>query len=210
MKTKDENDKYEKELVESVLKDFEERQAERKTFESNWQLNINFFLGNQYSFISPVGDLMENGKQYFWQEKEVYNHIANIIELRQAKLSRVRPTLTVIPFSDDERDIACAKTSKKILKAVSQNINMSKILSKGTMWSEICGTVFYKVDWDNNLGKIIGVNSLGNEIKEGDVEVTVCSPFEIYPDSSTYNNVEDCMSIIYARSFHKDMVKNIW
>ena len=63
MKTKDENDKYEKELVESVLKDFEERQAERKTFESNWQLNINFFLGNQYSFISPVGDLMENGKQ---------------------------------------------------------------------------------------------------------------------------------------------------
>ena len=49
MKTKDENDKYEKELVESVLKDFEERQPERKTFESNWQLNINFFLGNQYS-----------------------------------------------------------------------------------------------------------------------------------------------------------------
>ena len=24
------------------------------------------------------------------------------------------------------------------------------------MWSEICGTVFYKVDWNNNLGKVIG------------------------------------------------------
>ena len=198
------------EIVDSVLKDFEIRQNERKSFESNWQLNINFFLGNQYCYVSPAGDIMENGKQYFWQEKEVYNHIANIIELRQAKLSRVRPTLTVVPFSDDERDVACAKTSKKILKAVSHNINISKILSKGTMWSEICGTVFYKVDWNNNLGKVIGVNALGNEIKEGDVEVTVCSPFEIYPDSSTYNNLEDCMSIIYARPFHKDMGKNIW
>lgn len=205
-KIKDANEQ----LVQSVLKDFEERQYERKSFEGTWQLNINFFLGNQYYFISPTGDLVENGKQYFWQEKEVYNHIANIIELRQSKLSRVRPTLTVVPFSDDERDIACAKTSKKILKAVSSNLNISKILAKGTMWSEICGTVFYKVDWNNNLGKVVGLNPAGGAIKEGDVEITVVSPFEIYPDSSTYNSIEDCMSIIYARSFHKDTVKNIW
>lgn len=203
-------DDYESELVESVLRDFAERQVERKSFESLWQLNINFFLGNQYCYVSPTGEIMENGKQYFWQEKEVYNHIANIIELRQSKLSKVRPTLTVVPFSDDERDISCAKTSKKILKAVSHNLNISKILSKGTMWSEICGTVFYKVDWNNGIGKTVGMDALGSAIKEGDVEVTVVSPFEIYPDSSTYNSVEDCMSIIYARSFHKDSVKNIW
>lgn len=205
-----EKEEFENQIVDEVLKDFEERQFERKSFESTWQLNINFFLGNQYCYVSPAGDIIENGKQYFWQEKEVYNHIANIIELRQSKLSRVRPTLTVIPFSDDERDIACAKTSKKILKAVSHNLNISKILSKGTMWSEICGTAFYKVDWNNNLGKVVGLNPAGGAIKEGDVEVSVVSPFEIYPDSSTYNSIEDCMSIIYARSFHKDTVKNIW
>lgn len=205
-----EKEEFENQIVDEVLKDFEERQFERKSFESTWQLNINFFLGNQYCYVSPAGDIIENGKQYFWQEKEVYNHIANIIELRQSKLSRVRPTLTVIPFSDDERDIACAKTSKKILKAVSHNLNISKILSKGTMWSEICGTAFYKVDWNNNLGKVVGLNPAGGAIKEGDVEVSVVSPFEIYPDSSTYNSIEDCMSIIYARSFHKNTVKNIW
>ena len=125
-------------------------------------------------------------------------------------MSRVRPSLTVIPFSDDERDIACAKTSKKILKSVSHALNISKILSQGTMWSEICGTAFYKVDWNNNLGKVVGKNELGLNIKEGDIEISVISPFEIYPDSNTYNSVEDCMSIIYARSFHKDVVKNIW
>jgi len=200
----------EKEIVEKVLEDFRQRQFERKNFENNWQLNINFFMGNQYCYISPNGEIMEYGKQYFWQEREVYNHIANIIETRLAKLSRVRPALSVVPFSDDESDIACAKTSKKILKSVSHSINMSKILSQGTMWSEICGTSFYKVDWNNNIGKVVGVDELGNDIKEGDVEVSVVSPFEIYPDSNTYNNIDDCMSIIYARSFHKDAVKNIW
>jgi len=197
-------------IVNSVLEDFKLRQLERKSFESVWQLNINFFLGNQYCYISPNGDIVDSGKQYFWQEKESFNHIANLIEIRQSKLSRVRPMLTVVPFSDDERDVACAKTSKKILKAVSHNVNISKILSQGTMWSEICGTVFYKIDWNNNKGRIVGKTEAGQSIKEGDIEISVVSPFEIYPDSNTYNNIDDCMSIIYARSFHKDMVKNIW
>ncbi len=210
MKNKKDVSLDDEDLIKSVLEDFKTRQQERKSFENTWQLNINFFLGNQYCYISPAGEIMETGKQYFWQEREVYNHIANLIELRQSKLSRVRPTLTVVPFSDDERDIFCAKTSKKILKSVSHSLNISKILTQGTMWSEICGTVFYKIDWNNNLGKIIGINELGNSIKEGDVEISVVSPFEIYPDSNTYNRVEDCMSIIYARTFHKDMVKNVW
>lgn len=199
-----------KDVVAEVIDDFHKRQAERKFYEANWQLNINFFIGNQYSYITPNGDIMETGKQYFWQEREVYNHIANIIEIRQAKLSRVRPSLTVVPFSDDEGDVACAKTSKKILKAVSHNKNISKILAQGTMWSEICGTVFYKIDWNNDGGRVIGVDENKGVIREGDVDITVVSPFEIYPDSNTYNNVDDCNSIIYARTFHKDAVKNIW
>lgn len=201
---------WEKELVKSLLEDFRERQIERKNFESLWQLNINFYLGNQYSYISANGEIMEYGKQYFWQEREVYNHIASLIELRLAKLSRIRPSLNVIPFSDDDNDIACAKTSKKILKCVSNSANISKILAQGSVWSEICGTVFYKVDWNNEKGRVVGISESGRDIKEGDIDISIVSPFEIYPDSNTYNTIDDCMSIIYARSFHKDAVKNIW
>ena len=73
-------------IVKEVLEDFALRQAERKCFENIWQLNINFYMGNQYCYISPSGDIMDLGKQYFWQEKEVYNHISNLIEIRQSKL----------------------------------------------------------------------------------------------------------------------------
>ena len=85
MKNKKVKDDLEAQLVREVLEDFEARQIERKSFENAWRLNINFFMGNQYSYISPAGEIVETGKQYFWEEKEVFNHIANIIELRQSK-----------------------------------------------------------------------------------------------------------------------------
>ncbi|MEG1500072.1 MAG: hypothetical protein RR400_03300, partial [Clostridia bacterium] len=86
---------YEAELVREVLEDFRKRQNERKPFEAQWQLNMNFLMGNQYCSISESGDVEEFSKQYFWQEREVFNHIAPIIETRLSKLGRVRPSLSV-------------------------------------------------------------------------------------------------------------------
>ena len=36
-------------------------------------------------------EIYRQEKQYYWQEREVFNHIAPIIEARLARLSRVRP-----------------------------------------------------------------------------------------------------------------------
>lgn len=204
------NELFEKNIVDEVLKDFHQRQMERKTFDKVWQLNTNFYLGNQYCQTDKNGEIVDNYKQYFWEEREVYNHIAPLIEIRLSKLARVRPKLTVVPFSDEQNDIACAKVSKKILDSTTSSLNLSKIITQNTMWSEICGTSFYKVAWNANLGKVIGMDENGVEIKEGDVEISTISPYEIYPDSNTYNNIEDCRSVIHARAFHKDLVKNLW
>ena len=37
---------FEEDIVKEVISDFKNRQQERKQFESKWQLNINFFMGN--------------------------------------------------------------------------------------------------------------------------------------------------------------------
>ena len=203
-------DEFEKEYVESVLEDFRNRQIARKPFETKWQMNLNFYTGNQHCVVDGKGDVVDNHKQYFWEEREVYNHIAPILELRLSKLSRVRPTLNVIPFSDNVEDISSAKVSKKILTAISYERNISKILSEGTIWSEVCGTSFYKIGWNPNNGRVVGQDEYGNSIHEGDVEISVVSPFEIYPDSNANVNIEDCASLMHARAMHKDAVKNLW
>ena len=198
------------ELAQEIIEDFKTRQEERKRFEANWQLNINFFVGNQYCAINSNNEVVDFEKQFFWQEREVYNHIAPIVELRLSKLTKVRPSMTVIPFSDSDNDINCAKVSKNILKASSYKLNLSKIISEATVWSEICGTVFYKVSWNNFKGDTLGIDENGNEIMEGDVQIDVVSPFEIFPDSSTYASIDDCKSIMHVRAFHVDTIKDVW
>ena len=162
-----------KAIVDETRADFKQRQQARKNFEASWQLNINFYIGNQYSYISSSGDIVDSVKQYFWQEREVYNHIAPIIEKRISKLNRVRPALTVVPFSDDKKDIESAKVSKKILKAVSQEENLSKVIASATVWSEMCGTSFYKVLWNQSKGRVIDIDANNISLKEGDVEISV-------------------------------------
>ncbi len=198
------------ELAESIIEDFKNRQQERKRYEANWQLNINFFIGNQYCAINNNNEVVDFEKQFFWQEREVYNHIAPILEQRLSKLAKVRPTMTVVPFSDSDQDINCAKVSKNILKATSYKLNLSRIISEATVWSELCGTVFYKVTWNNNLGTTLGIDNEGNSIHEGDVQIDVVSPFEIFPDSSTYSNIDDCKSIMQARVYSVDTIKDMW
>ena len=89
------SEEKDKVIVDNVLKDFEERKQERKPYELAWELNMNFMLGNQYSCINLSGEIEQSQKNYYWEEREVYNHIAPIIESRLAKLGKVRPTVSV-------------------------------------------------------------------------------------------------------------------
>lgn len=207
MKVKDKEIKL---LVEEIQKDFENRQKERKSFEAQWQLNNNFLIGNQYCFISLLNNVEDYDKKYFWQEREVFNHIAPIIDARLAKLVAIRPKMSVIPASSEENDIKVAKLSKDILESTYQKHNLSKVIAEGTKWSEICGTVFYKVIWKNNKGKTIAKNALGGDIKEGDLEIVAVPPYEIFPEANCYSSIDECGSIMHAKAYSVESVKSIW
>ena len=69
-------------IIENVRQDYLARREARRSLEAQWQLNINFYVGNQYSYIASNNNVLDYDKQYFWQEKEVFNHIAPMIETR--------------------------------------------------------------------------------------------------------------------------------
>lgn len=202
--------KIKNEIVKEVLDDFARRVAERKSFDMKWRLNMNFYMGNQFCSIG-FGGLMEDAdREYFWQEREVFNHIAPKIDIRLSKLSRIKPKMRVLPSSNDESDIYTAKMSKKILDSVANKYALSQKINQATKWSEICGTSFYKVYWNSNLGQVVAIEEDGRKVKTGDVDIAVCSPFEIYPDSSVNENLEDCQSIIHAKVYSKEEIKEMY
>lgn len=199
-----------KDIVEEVVRDYMARREARLSLEKQWQLNINFLMGNQYSYIASNGDIREDDKQYFWQEREVFNHIAPIVETRISKITSTTPAVTVIPASTSEADIESAKLSKHILDSVSNRINLIDIEKTATTWSEICGTAFYKVMWNTDSGAMVATDEKGDPIREGDVQVEVISPFEIFPDNLSSERMEDIKSIIHARAVDTEEIKLQW
>ena len=202
--------KIKNEIVKEVLDDFNRRANERKSFDLKWRLNMNFYMGNQFCTVGFGGLMEDTDREYFWQEREVFNHIAPKIDIRLSKLSRIKPKMRVLPSSNDESDIYTAKMSKKILDSVSNKYSLSQKINQATKWSEICGTSFYKVYWNSNLGQVVAIEEDGRKIKTGDVDIAVCSPFEIYPDSSANENLEDCQSIIHAKVYSKEEIKEMY
>lgn len=196
-------------LVLSVRKDFLKRQKERKIFESTWRLNNNFLSGNQYVGIDSLYDIKQEDKVFFWQERKVYNHIAPIIEQRLAKLNAIKPEMDIMASSSNENDQKVASLSQDILRGAYEKFNLSQIISKATVWSEIAGTSFYKVVWNGASGRKI-YDKNGKLVYEGDVEISALSPFEIYPDNNYVEDINECESIIHAKAYSVKAIKNIW
>ena len=196
-------------IVQTVKQDYLARREARRSLEAQWQLNINFYVGNQYSYIASNNNLSDYEKQYFWQEKEVFNHIAPMIETRISKITRLNPNIEVLPASMDLADIKSAKLSKEIFKAVSNKLDLPSLSKYASTWCEICGTAFYKITWNSDAGMVIATDDK-KAIREGDVDISVCSPFEILPDNLSCENISDMGSIIHAKAVSVDTIKNVY
>ena len=130
-----------KKLAEFVLRELERRSAERAEKELQWRLNICFEKGDQYcDAVWPAGEIYRQEKQYYWQEREVFNHIAPIIEARLARLSQVRPLMMVRPASGDDSDRQNAQLCTNLLHSVYYKLDMQEKLKQATQWSELCGS----------------------------------------------------------------------
>ena len=203
---KKENDK----IVKEVIDDFQARAEKRKSFDMIWKLNMNFLMGNQYCNIGFGGNIEEGERQYFWQEREIFNHIAPLFDIRYAKLSKIKPDISIIPATNDERDKQSAKVSKKIYQSVKNKLNLDELSNKAIKWAEVCGTVFYKIGWNSEKGIVVGKDEKGKDLKSGEIEVSVVSPFEIYPDSTVCESLDDCQSLIHAKAYSVSQIKQMY
>ena len=197
----------EEQIVSEVIADFKKRQEARRPVELNWRLNMNFVVGNQFAQISSKGDIEESGKEYFWQEREVYNHIAPILETRLAKLGRVKAKAQVRPATSDDDDVASASLATKLIDAVCKENDFSSQLALANTWSEITGSAFFKISWDSEKGHALDKEGL---IKEGDVTIDLCPPFEIFPEDIAITSIDEQSSIIHAKVLPVKEVKRIW
>ena len=195
-------------LVAEVNADFAARRQARRTLERGWELNMNFVSGNQFCDINPAGELEEEAAAFYWQSRRCFNHIAPTLDTRLARLAKVRPSLEVRAFSDADDDMKTARLCTGILKSVKNRIDLDGIISHATLWSETCGTSFYKIVWNHEEGNVIGTDAAGHSVREGDVNVVALSPFEVYPDSLTAESMQEVNSLIHAKAVPTSYIRD--
>ncbi|MBQ4049589.1 MAG: hypothetical protein IJD07_02940 [Clostridia bacterium] len=182
-----------------IIDDFRRRAAKRASLDAGWNLNYEFVKGKQFSRINPDLSLSESERDFYWQQRTVYNHIAPIVEARLSRLARINPVMSVRPISDDADDISAAKLSSKILSSLRHKLQFDEKINEGTMWAEIVGSIFYKVVWDTEAGDVLALDG-ESAYRAGEVRIEVCPPFEIYPASLEQSTIEEQSSIMHAKS----------
>lgn len=211
-------------IVSFIDEEFSRRQRERLHYELQWQLNINFIEGNQYCDIDPYRmSIEEINKLYDWQEREVYNQIAPVVETRVARLSNMKPILKARAPTHRAEDIRSARVSSQLLRNIYYEQGVKEQIQEMLTWAETTGTCFLKHIWNNQKGPVVGyaqiykADDVGGEeevrhefIHEGDLETIVVPPHEVFPDSNFRNDVKDCKSIIHARAIHVDDIEEYW
>ena len=207
--TRKKKENFRDEVLSDLFADFYSRQDERRKLEKQWELDLEFLAGNQYCEISPRGEVEEEEKYYYWQNRGAFNHIAPIIDSRVARLTKMKPIMSVKAAGAEESDVKNAKLATALVNSSYQRLSLGDIISKTTGWSESCGTGFYFIGWNPDAGKLLGEVD-GKKVFEGDVVVESVSPFEIYPDSLCYENIESCESIIRARAMKTADVERLY
>lgn len=229
---------FDDEIAKFVEDEYQQRRETRLPFELQWRLNAEFLDGNQYLDIEPSSlSIQEIPKLNWHQEREVFNQLAPIFETRVAQLSRTSPILKVRPATQDDGDIGAAKVSSSLLQSRWHEENMDIVWDDLCAWTEQTGTGFIKSVWDKDKGQIVFTQQVPKqgkeetklkngdtsqveqmletdyenvEIKEGDIEACVVSPYEMFPDNNYASNIESLQSLIHARAYHIKDIEAIW
>lgn len=222
-------DNLKSKIIMQTFEDFKKRQTEKLPFELTWRLIINYLEGNQFLTINTYGQKIEETIPFaWWEEREVFNQLAPIFETRLAKLARVDTACKVRPATGEADDISSAKICTKIIASYDHALEMEAKQLEANVWMEKTGTAVFKTLWSMNKGRVVGKKAVEipeelmldtpdfekelmgisegsfKFIREGDADVVVCNPFEIYPDSVFNPTIKHCRSIIHARVFHED------
>lgn len=228
---------FDDEIVGFINGEYERRRSERLPFELQWRLNTEFLNGNQFLEIDPAAmTVQEIPKAYWYQEREVFNQIATIYETRVAQLSRTAPVLKVRPASSDESDLGAAKISTTLLESTWHEENMDIMWDDLCAWAEMTGTALVKSSWNQDKGRTVVTMQVPKEkvedresngdteqvsqmlegeaeeidIKEGDIDICVVSPYEFFPDNNYSPSLDACHSVMHCRSYHVKDIEEIW
>ena len=230
-------EQFEQDVINYIKEQYADRQKQKKTLELQWRLNINYYNGDQFTYIDTVTDDIKETPVYTsWEERNVYNEIAPNLETRFAFLTNRKNKMKNRPASSSAEDRTAAKIGNKVLASTASRLNLSELQQEANLIAGIMGTVIWKTTWDSSKGRVVGllqteldredtksleydeyeklilgdaINLTQRYIREGDVNTTIHSPFEFYPENIT-KSLRDNHKVMHVVLMQPEEVYEKW
>jgi hypothetical protein len=136
--------------LQELKKLYSQAKAFRGKLESDWYLNLSYYMGDQWIFWNR--GRIDRPKLESWRVKFVDNRILPTVVARVAKKTKSRPTFVCTPATADDSDMQNAEIAEKVLSNDWKSLNLDYQHLMVQFWAEICGAGFWKIYWDSSKG----------------------------------------------------------
>jgi hypothetical protein len=178
----------------------------RQSFERQWYINIAFYLGKQnvQLFNLNSGSNAGGTRLYvpnapYWRNRPVINLIRPAIRTELAKLTAQKPSATVVPATNDEKDLYAAQAGEQIWEAVYRDKKLKDKFRVAMQWCLTTGNGFMKTYWDPNK-----YDKAGNQ---GDFSFDAITPFHLFFPDMLCQDIEEQPYIIHMSTRTVEWVK---
>jgi hypothetical protein len=112
------------------------------------------------------------------------NHFRNLAQHIKVMITSSRPVMEARAINSDYKSIAQTYLANGILDYYMREKNLESALITAAEMAIILGAGFIKMEWNATSGEVYDIDENGIEIKEGEIEFTNLSPFDVVFDGS--------------------------
>ena len=156
------------------------------------------YHGAYYTDFSNSHSITFSGEQGELANISV-NHLRNLAQHIIVMITSVRPSLQARSINTDNKSLVQAKLANGLLDYYMREKRLEEYLKTAVEYAVVLGSGYIKMEWNSMIGDVYDYNEdTGVEIREGDVQFSNLSPFDVVFDVSREDQKHDW---VLCRSF---------
>lgn len=156
------------------------------------------YHGTQYTNFNDSHQINFGGEQGELSEISI-NHIRNLANTIISMITATRPSMQARSINTDYKSLVQTKLANGLLDYYMRDKRLEKYLRKAVEYAVVMGSGYIKAEWNAMSGEVYDFNEeLNIDIREGDIEFSNLSPFDIFFD---LNKEDDNHDWVICRSW---------
>ncbi len=149
------------------------------------------YHGSYYTDTGSSHAVTFSGEQGELAEVAV-NHLRNFGEHIVNMITSVRPTMQARAINTDYKSLVQTKLANGLLDYYMRDHRLESYLTTAVKYAIVMGTGYVKLEWNATRGEVYEFDeNLGVEIREGDIEFSNLSPFDVMFDTNREDQHHD-------------------